>query len=210
MREASRLKTLVSAVGVSYVYDSTNHPALPTRGLKSRLEAEIAGIGGAVRFASIAYLNNYYYPITKKGYLKFRGEARFLQPIGENNDQMPLDERLYLGGDTVVRGYKDFAIGPRFPDSGAPAGGLSMQLFTAEYNYQLNERIDLFAFFDAGSLNSDPWKIGRIYQSVGYGARVFIMGNGGPPLTFGMGYPLNPQNKDNDVKNFFLQVGGKF
>lgn len=205
---ASRRHSLVSAVGISYVYDSTNHPALPTCGFKSRLEAEIAGIGGEVRFVSLAYLNNYYYPLTKKSYLKFRGDARVLQPIAESNDKMPLDERLYLGGDTVVRGYRDYVLGPKFAD-GAAKGGLSMQLFTAEYNYQLNERIDIFAFFDAGSLTSNPWQVGRIYQAVGYGARVFILGNGGPPLTLGMGYPLNPKD-DEDVKKFFLQVGGKF
>lgn len=205
---ASKRHSLVSAIGASLVYDSTNHPMIPTCGFKSRAEGELAGIGGEVRFLSVAYLNNFYYPVTKYSYFKIRADYRTLQPIGESNDKMPLDERLYLGGDTVVRGYRDFAIGPVFAD-GAPKGGLSLQLFTAEYIYQLNERLDAFAFYDAGSLTSDPWKVGRIYHAVGYGARVYILGNGGPPLTFGMGYPLNPRNK-RDVKKFFLQVGGKF
>lgn len=208
LRKASHQHSLVSAVGVSYVYDSTNHPALPTNGFKSRIEAEIAGIGGEVRFVSLAYLNNFYYSLTKRTYIKLRGDYRALQPIGEGNDRMPLDERLYLGGDTVIRGYRDYKIGPVFAESGAPKGGLSMQLVSAEYDFLMNERIELFAFFDAGSLTSNPWRVGRIYKSLGYGARLFILGNG-PPLTFGMGYPLNAKNR-HQVKKFFLQVGGKF
>lgn len=212
--KASKEPSLVSAVGVSYSYDSTNHPSLPTSGFRSQVEGEIAGIGGKVRFASLAYLNCFYYPVTKRSYLKFRADARVLQPIAASSDSLPIDERLFLGGDTVVRGYNDFNIGPRYPRNsetgkiGAPKGGLCMQLFTAEYDYQINERIDLFAFYDAGSLTFDPWRVGRFYQSVGFGARVFIL-NGGPPLTFGMGYPLNWRDEA-ELKRFFLQVGGKF
>lgn len=218
LEKAAKENTLVSAVGVSYVYDSTNHPSKPTCGFKSRIEGEIAGLGGAVNFVSLAYLNYYYYPLTRKSFIKFRADSRILQPLGEGFQQIPIDERLFLGGDTVVRGFRDFAIGPQYdnvdPDTGeslskSPKGGLCMQLATIEYNYLLNERIDLFAFYDAGSLTANPWRVGRIYQSVGYGARIYILGAGGPPLTLGMGYPLNYRDKT-DIKRFFLQVGGKF
>ncbi len=206
--EAAKLHSLTSAVGVSFVYDSVNHPQRPTRGLKSKIEGEIAGLGGEVNFVSLAYKNCYYYPIMKRGIFKLRGDVAFLQPLAwTNRNEIPLDERLYLGGDTVIRGYRDYKIGPRFPN-GAAAGGISLQLCSAEFSYILNERMDAFAFFDAGSLSSRQWHIGRIFRSVGYGMRLYIMGNG-PPLTFGMGYPLNPRNRG-DVKKFFLQVDGRF
>ncbi|MFQ5729128.1 MAG: outer membrane protein assembly factor BamA [Waddliaceae bacterium] len=215
VRDAAKNDGIISALGLSWLYDSTDSPLKPTCGLKSRVEGEIAGLGGDYAFLSVGYLNCYYFDCWGDGVLKFRGDLRFIQPLGDTGTtDLPLDERFFLGGDTDVRGYRSYRLGPKFigtdgeRDDEDPRGGLSMQLFSVEYSKPLFPKLDAFLFFDAGSLSMDKWDFGRFFYSVGYGCRFQVFGNA-PPLTVGMGYPLNPRSSS-DVKRFFITVGGKF
>jgi outer membrane protein insertion porin family len=210
LKKQARNDGLISAVGLTWLYDSTNHPVKPSRGLKSRIEGEIAGLGGDRSFVSVGYLNSYYYDLWGCGVLKFRGDLKFIQPIGETNaDDIPLDERFFLGGDNTVRGYQSYRLGPKFcGEDDNPKGGISMQLFSIEYSKQVFSFFDPFIFIDTGSLSMDKWTFSKFYHSAGYGARVKLL-EGMPPLTLGMGYPFNPKH-NGDVKKFFISVGGKF
>lgn len=215
LKEEAKNDGLISALGLSWFYDSTDHPLCPTCGIKSRVEGEIAGLGGDRSFLSVGYLNCFYYDLWGKGIIKLRGDMRFIQPLGETNtEDLPLDERFYLGGDNTIRGYRSYRLGPKFKtnsgkrDDEEPRGGISMQLFSLEYCKPIFSRFDAFAFFDAGSLSDRKWKFGSYYFSTGYGCRLQVFENT-PPLTIGMGYPLNPRSKQ-DVKKFFITVGGKF
>lgn len=200
---------LISASGVSLNYDSTDNPTLPTNGFRSRVELEYAGIGGDHHFWAFAYLNTYYYELHKKGVLKLRADCRFLMPIGgTGKDQIPIDERLFLGGDNMIRGYRPYAIGPKFPGSDDPRGGISLTLFSAEYNRKLYEKLDVFLFFDAGELSRARLFVGDLNYSVGYGIRLKVF-EAYPPIQIGMGYPLNAKDRS-DVKRFFWALGGRF
>lgn len=200
---------LVSAAGISLVYDSTDHPQNPRKGFKSRLENELAGLGGRFKFASFAYLNTYYIPTGKKGVLKLRGDMRFIVPMfNQKADRIPLDERLFLGGDNTVRGYRSYKLGPEFTHNGDPRGGVSMQLLSIEYMRPLYKRFDAFIYVDAGHLSLQNWNFGRLYVAPGFGCR-FSVFESGPPLTVGMGFPVNPKTRG-QVKKFFLMVGGRF
>lgn len=204
---------IISAIGNSIIYDSTNDLARPTKGLRSRLETEFAGIGGDISFFSTGYYHNYFlsFPtIDSWGVWKFRAEARFIVPVGNTSQsEIPLDERYFLGGECSVRGYRPYRLGPLIHhDVQDPKGGISLQLLSLEYARILHSRVEGFVFFDAGHLSDKQWHVGRFSTSVGYGARIQLFG-GMPPLTLGMGYPLNPQNRS-QVKRFFLTVGGNF
>jgi len=200
---------LVSASGISLLYDSTDSPCRPTSGFKSRLEAEYAGLGGEYNFASFAYLNTYYMPCGERGVFKLRGDMRFIQPIGNTREpNIPLDERLFLGGDSEIRGYRPYALGPKFEPSNDPEGGISMQLISAEYQRRLWERMDAFFYIDSGQLSKREWKIQRVQTAFGFGIRLQVFENG-PPLTVGYGFPVNPKS-NSEVKRLFLTIGGKF
>lgn len=208
--DTARRDGLISAIGGTFMYDSTNSILRPTCGYKSRIEGEIAGVGGDYAFFSAAYLNSYYYQIGERDVLKFRADARFIQPYGATDyDNLPIDERIFLGGESEIRGFRAYNLGPKFDDKNdEPAGGISMQLLSAEYQRRIWPILDVFAFVDAGSLTDTHWTFGKLYTSAGFGARLQIMGNG-PPLTIGMGYPLNAESRS-DVKRFFMTVGGRF
>ena len=208
LKEEARNSGLISAAGVTLSYDSTNHPTEPTEGFKSRLEQEFAGIWGDHTFMSLAYLNSYFIGVGRRGVIKFRGDARFIVPMfGTRGHDIPIDERLFLGGNNYIRGYRAYKLGPKYPE-GDPRGGLSMQFLSIEYSRQISKRFDAFIFSDAGFLSFDLWAFGELRTSVGFGCRVKVFENG-PPLMLGMGFPLNPR-KRGDIKRFFFTVGGTF
>jgi outer membrane protein insertion porin family len=205
---------LISGTGVSWTYDSTDHPILPRCGLKSRMEVEFVGLGGDATYFGLAYTNSHFQPMGKKGVIKLRADFRFLLPIwGTTPSDIPIDERLFLGGDLLVRGYRSYRLGPLYKNrkgekSDDPRGGISMQYYSAEYAYKLHEKFESFVFADAGYLTLHRVNIGKPYVSVGFGARIKVI-ESIPSLTVGLGFPLNA-TKSTQVKNFFFSIGGKF
>lgn len=216
------LNGTISAIGTSLTYDSTNSPLNPSRGTKSRFELEFAGVGGARHFLKVGYTNSVFFQIPewdKKGIWQVRGDMRFIQPFGHTNaDNIPLDERLFLGGEYTVRGYDPYNLGPKFStysltekkcvDTHDPRGGISLQFLSLEYVRPLMSRLEGFLFMDAGHLTDSHWTFsGHFYTSAGFGARLYVFGTA--PLVIGMGFPMNPRHK-HDIKRFFLTVGGRF
>ncbi len=208
LRAQARHQGIVSAVGTTLYYDSTNNPTYPTTGFRSRLQAEVAGVGGYHSFFGLGYLNTYYYPLHRRGLLKLRADCRFLVPYGKTNrDSIPLDERLFLGGDTFIRGYRQYRLGPQFGKDD-PIGGNSLQFVSLEYDRKLMKRANALLFFDGGSLTEKVFHFGRFYMAVGVGVRLKVMENL-PAITLGYAWPLNPRS-NSDVKRFFFQWGGSF
>lgn len=207
----------------SISYDSRDNAFKPHRGFHSIGEVEFAGVileekegqdkNTAYPFFKLNYLNTYYYPVWRKGTLKFRWDFRFLCPFGQGTpDNLPMSEKFFLGGETTVRGFKPYILGPHFDktsgrESDDPTGGISAALLSIEYNQTIFRMLDLFTFFDGGSVSTDRFNIPDFRTSWGFGARIEI-GNR-VPIMLGVGFPINPERKD-DVKNFFISMGGQF
>jgi len=209
LRRESRIHGLISAIGTTWIYNSANHPVKPTKGFISKLQLEYAGVGGDHTFFGVGYLNSYFFPVGSRSVIKYRADCRFIQPTGSTHyATIPLDERIFLGGDFMVRGYRPFRLGPLYEGTHIPRGGLSMQLVSVEFNRRIMEDVEAFIFFDAGHLSKKKWNFGRMSAAVGYGVRLKIIPSI-PEITLGMGYPLNPENRS-EVKKFFLSVGGQF
>lgn len=208
-REA-HIHGLISAIGTSLSYDSTDHPVKPSCGFRSKLLLEYAGIGGDHQFFGAGYLNSYYYPVGSRLVIKYRADFRFIQPLGRTRyETLPLDERIFLGGDFMVRGFRPYRLGPHYHrHRDVPRGGLSLQFYSIELSRRIINNFEAFAFFDAGHLSAGTWEFGRMSVSIGYGCR-FKLIDSIPPVTLGMGYPLNAHSHS-DVKKFFFSFGGNF
>ncbi|GAB4228642.1 MAG: outer membrane protein assembly factor BamA [Chlamydiales bacterium] len=208
---AAAARGRVSASGFSFNYDSTDRPLLPRSGFRSRFEAEYAGFGGSTAFIGVGYYNSWYYPVTACSTFKVRGDIKYILPSnGYTYDDVPLDERLFLGGNTAVRGFKPYAIGPNFGNTNEPSGGISLNLFTAEYSYYFAPKFEAFAFLDAGQLTDKSLSFGSLYKSAGFGVRLGIL-PGAPPLTLGLGFPFDlSKDKRENIKHFFFSFGGSF
>lgn len=207
----TNLRGIISAAGIHWSYNSTNHPAYPTKGVYSRLELECAGFGGPFKFLYFAYLNSSYIPVKTYGFCRFRADFKFLAPYGRNGFAgIPMDERLFLGDDTYVRGYRPYKLGPVFDDKpDAPRGGASLEYFSAQYNHFLIRNIEGFVFADAGGLTINSFDFfPRLFFSVGVGTRFQVISSL-PPIEMGFGFPLNAQTRG-QKKKFFLSIGGRF
>ena len=212
-------KGLVSAFSGNLSYDSTDNPYKPHRGWRSYFETEIAGIGGNYQFFKTSYTNSIYFPVTKKGTLKFRADFKYLIPFGKTNrNNVPYSERFFLGGETTVRGYKPFLLGPvihllndegKLKATDTPKGGLSSSLLSLEYNYELFRMLDLFAFVDVGSVTFGKVAINDIRPTTGVGIRLDI-GNR-TPIMVGWGIPLVREDRHNHKwQKVFFSMGGQF
>lgn len=208
LKKEADIGGLVSAMGVALTYDATDAPMAPRSGLKSRLQCELAGLGGHHSFFSFGYLNSWYIPAGDLGVLQFKADFKFILPYGNTKPYtLPLDERYFLGGDETVRGFRPYRLGPKFTDL-APRGGISLQYYSVEYSVPVMSKLELFTFVDAGQLSLERLHFGGVNVAVGAGARISIL-PGSPPLTLGMGYPLHYKYRT-DVKRFFLNFGGRF
>ena len=106
---------LISAVGAELVYDSRNLPVLATKGLHSTIGAEYVGLGGDYNFAKFNYINGLYYSPYSGGVLLLRGDVQFIKTFGSTGrTDVPLNERLYSGGESTLRGFAYHMVGPKF------------------------------------------------------------------------------------------------
>jgi outer membrane protein insertion porin family len=198
---------IISAIGSSLSYDSTDSALKPHRGYRSYFDLEFAGLGGDFFFFRMDYLNNYYAQIWKRGILKYRLDFHFIKPTGKTSKatKIPLSERLFLGGESSVRGYRAFDLGPHL--DGDPTGGISSALFSVEYLQEIIKVIDAFFFVDGGSVSMESFSIPKYNVSYGLGLRLELINR--VPVIVGMGFPVNPDSRS-QVQRFFFSMGGQF
>lgn len=211
---------IVTGVGLYFGYNSTDSIFNPHRGFKSTIEGEIAVVRRHDRetrdflFSKFYYLNSYYIPVWAKGTLKFRGDLKFLATFGAGEPiLLPANERFYLGGENTVRGYEPGIIGPKYDStepgklSNDPIGGASSALFSAEYLQNIFRPLDVFVFFDAGSVALSEFSMHTFRMSAGAGIRLDIGGQ--LPFVIGYGFPINEMNEQ-ETHPLFFSMGGQF
>jgi outer membrane protein insertion porin family len=201
---------IISGLGCSIAFDSTDSATKPHNGFRSSLEGEYVGIWGKYTYLRIAYLNTYYAQLWKHGIMKYRWELKFIDPIlnTRNGTKIPLSERFFIGGLTTVRGYKDFALGPHFPKRPAdPLGGISTAVLSIEYLQEIFPFMDGFVFADAGSISLRRWHLETLFCTAGFGVRVELINR--MPVTLGLGFPIN-RDRQSEVRKFFFSMGGQF
>ena len=90
-----------------------------------------------------------------------------------------------------------------------PFGGLSSSLLSLEYNQEIFRMLDIFTFFDAGSVTFGEYDIDQIRYTTGAGVRVDI-GNR-TPIMVGWGIPLVKKDRHNGKwQKVFFSMGGQF
>ncbi|MGE5195970.1 MAG: outer membrane protein assembly factor BamA, partial [Anaerolineae bacterium] len=169
-RRRANAHGVISAIGTSLAFDSTDSSIKPHNGFRSYLSAEFAGLGGHFSFLHFDYINTYYTSLWRNGVMKYRAEFRFIEPLLKSNHptDIPLSERFFLGGENSVRGYRAFDLGPHF-DNGSPTGGISSSLFSVEYLHEILRFLDGFLFVDAGSVALKRFSLERYKLRYGLG-----------------------------------------
>ena len=173
----------ISQVSPSLVQNTIDNPIFPNEGHRYTLGVDFAGIGGDVNFIKPRLEAVWWKPTSRKFTLGARVEVDAIKPFGStNSDNLPIYERLFLGGEYSVRGYDIRTIGPR--DIGTPEapgtfivlGGNKDLLFNAEYQYSITGPFRVMAYFDAGQVQDfgDPFRMKDFVMSTGAEVRFFM------------------------------------
>ncbi len=159
-----------SAIFFTFSRDSRDNIFFPTTGSQFTIYNELAGgplQGDFSYFKQIAQISWYTKTLWE---LALKTKWRFGYVTGYNGQDVPPDERFYLGGTGAdgLRGFPDRSVGP-------VDGGLREIIFSAEYGAPLaGDQVVALLFFDAGDSyntlrNFNFWKMKK---GTGVGIRI--------------------------------------
>ncbi len=101
---------LTSLVGLTFVYNALDNSKNPRNGFYAELKPEVAGLGGASKFARVAGEARYYREILDDvvGFVKIQGG----HTAGLGNDPLRIIDHSFMGPG-LVRGFAPSGFGPR-------------------------------------------------------------------------------------------------
>jgi outer membrane protein insertion porin family len=100
----------VSSIGNSVTYSTLDNAKNPTSGIRAQTSNEIAGFGGAAKFAKSSEDVRYYHEIAGDVVGMVRAQGGYVTPWG--GQQLPLLDGFF-GGPQLVRGFAPNGFGPR-------------------------------------------------------------------------------------------------
>ena len=197
-----------SKVFTGVVYDSRDNPLLSRRGQRFTFSPYIAGgfLGGNTQIYGLDFEGSQYFHLPWDTILLINGEIATVSQWGNGND-VPIFERLYLGGSNNLRGFPFREVGPQ-DENGEPLGGKSMWRTTVEWTFPIIEKARGAIFYDTGFVNSGEWSFGfnHIASDVGIGLRLDLPIG---PLRLDYGWPLQ-RDGYNGGGRFNFNVGYQF
>ena len=200
--------TVESKVFGSIVYDSRDNPLLSRRGRRITFSPALTGgfLGGDTQIYGLDLEGSQYFHLPWDTILLINGEIATVSQWGAGDD-VPIYERLFLGGSNNLRGFPFREVGPK-DQNGEPVGGKSMARTTIEWTFPIIEKARGALFYDMGFVNSEPWSFGfnNMASDIGIGLRLDLPIG---PLRLDYGYPVM-RDGYNGGGHFNFNVGYQF
>ncbi|MDA3798037.1 MAG: outer membrane protein assembly factor BamA [Kiritimatiellae bacterium] len=202
-----------TTLGVNILYDTRNHPFTPSRGDRIRLFAKYSGgiIGGDVDTYRLGLSYRKYIPLWAGHILALKLQGEVVDSFDGSNENIPLSDRLYIGGGRTIRGYKYRQVGPKVRrpqyDEATdiePIGGCTFGLFSAEYIIPVTRGLSFAVFYDLGNVWYDPFKMtSDLASSTGCGLRLNMPGF---PIRIDYAVPVKKDNEltEEETWNFWI------
>jgi outer membrane protein insertion porin family len=165
-----------SAVALNYLYDSRDSNIQPRTGHKVDVGITIAGglFGGDVETVSLSAQGQKFWNLKWDSIFSISGELAAVDSLGD--EEVPIFERMFLGGGRTLRGFEFRDVGPRdTPNTtGEAIGGKSLGYVTFEYTIPIIETVRAAVFYDMGFVNESSWdwNPSDLYGDVGLGVRL--------------------------------------
>ena len=206
--QSQKGSSVESKIFSSLVFDSRDNPLLTRHGQRITFSPFIAGgfLGGDTQVYALDLEGSQYFHLPKDTILLINGEIATVSQWGSGSE-VPIFERLYLGGSNNLRGFPFREVGPQ-DENGEPKGGQSMWRTTIEWTFPIIEKARGAVFYDTGFVNSSAWSFGfnHIASDVGIGLRLDLPIG---PLRLDYGYPLM-RDGYNGGGHFNFNVGYQF
>jgi outer membrane protein insertion porin family len=199
----STLSSLTAALN----RNSTDYYQDPSTGGISKFTFEYAGLGGTEYFGKVVGSHRHFWPLFLNTVVSLHGQIGYV--FKTTDEEIPIDEKFFLGGLRSIRGFDTREVGPRDDLTGDFIGGEKSAFFNLEYLIPISRSLGLkgVVFFDAGN----AWRQQEDYfrdmrYSAGAGIRWFSpLG----PLRFEWGYNLDPE-EDEKRTVFEFSIGTAF
>lgn len=179
--------TLESSIRVSLTHDTRNNAFVPTAGNRAVLFGEVTTelLGADLNVYGLGLNAVHYQPLWLDHVLSLRTRVEVIEEFGNTKD-IPIDDRLFVGGGRTIRGYDYRDVGPKVVRADAPAdntdyrrvGGRTMAMATAEYTIPLFSHVRFAGFFDIGNVWRDAFDfdLGTLASGAGVGLRLDMPG----------------------------------
>ena len=189
----------------------------PYAGHKETLDYEIAGsfFGSEINFHKIRIGQSLVFPVYQQEdgnhhVVALKANLGLIEPFGDT-DEIPIFERLFLGGPQNVKGFRYRGMGPH--EGGVPIGATGQVWGTVEYGFPVFEQVLRgVVFLDYGNLQ-DPsdFRFEDMRYVLGFGARLNFPLLGGIPIPIGLYFGTPIQREPQDETRFFLfSIGNIF
>jgi outer membrane protein assembly complex protein YaeT len=138
-------------VGWSQTFDWRNNRLNPEAGWVAGTTMQFGIVDGTPSFGTVTGRVTYFQPLGKT-LLALGLRAGKLFPI-TSAEEVPLDQRFFLGGSTTVRSFEERQLGP-ISRSGTPFGGDLYGVANIEWQFPVAPALYTALFVDAGLLQS--------------------------------------------------------
>ena len=200
-----------SAVTLNYLYDNRDSTIQPRRGERIDVSLSMAGgiFGGDVDTVTLSAQGAKYWNLKWDTILSVNGELAFVDAI---SGDVPVFDRLFLGGGRTLRGFEFRDIGgPRDSGPGGSnevVGGESLGYLSVEYTVPVIDSVRAAVFYDVGFVNDGSWDIAPddVYSDVGLGVRIKLPIS---PVPLALDYAVPVSSPDDEADkggqfNFYL------
>ena len=142
---------VISKVTPSFVHNTVDQPIFPSQGVRYTASIDLAGLGGNTNFYKPLVEGVWFWHQNNRMSLGIRAQAEFIHTFTGSRD-LPIFEKLFLGGEYSVRGFDIRSIGPKDLTTGLVLGGNKSLLFNLEQNINIASQVRAILFFDAGQV----------------------------------------------------------
>ncbi len=198
---------LKSQLRVAVTHDTRDNYFIPKRGNRSIAAVHATGgpLGGDQETYGLELTSSQYWPVFNKHVFNIRGAYRVVDTYG-SSDEVPVYDRLFLGGQRNVRGFDYREVGP-FDSTGREAiGGKTSYYTTFEYTVPLWKKVRGAMFYDMGFVSKDAYStdFNSMNSGAGIGLRFDMPGM---PLQLDYAWPLVTDEYNDDGGQFTFQMG---
>ena len=146
---------VISKVVPSYVYNTVDQPIFPTTGKRFTTSIDLAGLGGNTNFYKPMVEGVWFLKQNSRLTLGMRAQAEYIHQF-TGSKELPIFQKLFLGGEYSIRGFDIRTVGPQDPVTGLVLGGNKSILFNLEEQITIAGPVRLIAFYDAGQVQAGP------------------------------------------------------
>ena len=205
-------KHVASSLSASLGHDTRDNFFLPTRGLRAYATGTLMGgpLGFDTELYSLEAGGTYYVPLWWEHVFSLRVRGEVIDTYGDT-EEVPISERLFMGGSSTVRGFRYRWVGPkaeRVNGDGTvlPCGGQSLALASAEYTIPIVSKLRFATFYDVGNVWLDPYQFDfdHLAAGVGVGLRLDIPGF---PMRFDYAWPTEKDDPRSQPERWSFSIG---